>query len=107
LSDLAFTPPATTDAIATATTEVWVFHGAGGRFTSGIFTSQNQTEQFINQYRLTGVLTKYPVGISVYNWAIQERLFEPKKPEQFQAGFIQRFTTASQEHYHYDPDEIG
>ncbi|MFD2720158.1 type II toxin-antitoxin system HigA family antitoxin [Hymenobacter monticola] len=90
-----------------ALSEVWVFHGSGGRLASGIFTSQTQAEQFITQYRLTGVLTKYPVGISVYDWTIQERLFEPKKPEQFQAGFIQRFTTASQEHYHYDPDEIG
>ena len=66
-----------------------------------------QAEAFIHQYCLTGVLTRYPVGISVYDWAIQRELFKPKKPEQFQAGFIQRFTTASQKHYHYDPDEIG
>ena len=84
-----------------------MFHGAGGRFTSGVFTSQTQAEAFIHQYRLTGVLTRYPVGISVYDWAIQEKLFEPNKPKQFQPGFIQRFTTASQEHYHYAPDKIS
>jgi hypothetical protein len=87
--------------------EVWVFHGAGGRFTSGVFSSQSQAEDFINRYRLTRTLTKYPVGISAYDWAIQEKFFQPKKPEQYEAGFIQRFTTASQEHYHYDPDELG
>lgn len=88
-------------------TEAWVFHGAGGHFTSGVFASQAQAEAFINRYRLTGTLTKYPVGVSAYDWAIQESLFTPKKPEHYEAGFIQRFTTASQEHYHYDPDDLG
>jgi len=83
-------------------TEVWVFHGAGGRLTSGVFASRLQAEEFIELYRLTGTLTKYPVGVSAYDWAIQEKLFEPKKPEHYEAGFIQRFTTASQEHYHYE-----
>ena len=86
---------------------VWVFHGAGGRFTNGVFCSKAQAEEFILRYRLAGTLTKYPIGMSVYDWAIQEKLFESTKPEQYEAGFIQRFTTASQEHYHYDPDEIG
>ena len=86
--------------------EVWVFHGAGGRFTSGIFATKAQAEEFINQYRLTGILTKYPVGISAYDWAIQENCFKQKKPEHYEASFIQRFSDASQEHYHYDSDEI-
>ncbi|MCC3152580.1 hypothetical protein Q3A66_05140 [Hymenobacter sp. BT770] len=82
--------------------EVWVFHGTGGRMTSGIFTSRKEAEEFIANYRLSGSLTKYPVGISVYDWAVQEKLFEPRKPEQFEPGFIQRFTAATQEHYHYE-----
>jgi hypothetical protein len=87
--------------------EVWVFHGMGGRFTSGVFASQVQAEEFITRYRLTGCLTKYPVGISAYDWAIANQYFTPKKPQHYEAGFIQRFTDASQEHYHYDPDELG
>lgn len=87
--------------------EAWVFQGAGGRFASGVFTSRVQAEEFINFYRLTGTLTWYPVGISVYDWAVRQRWFEPKKPEHYEAGFIQRFTSASQEHYHYDPDNLG
>ena len=87
--------------------DVWVFHGAGGRFGSGVFASQAQAEAFINRYRLTGVLTKYPVGLGVYDWAVQEKLFRPTKPEHYEAGFIQCFTSASQEHCHYDPDDVG
>ena len=86
---------------------VWVFQGAGSRFANGVFASRAQAEDFINLYRLTGILSWYPVGISAYDWAIQEHLFEPKKPEHYEVGFIQRFTTASQEHYHYDPDNVG
>ena len=47
--------------------DVWVFHGAGGRFASGVFASQAQAEEFIHRYRLTGCLTNYPVGISAYD----------------------------------------
>ncbi len=61
--------------------EVWVFHGAGSRFTSGVFTSRQQAEEFIQQYQLNGILTKYPLGISVYDWAQQEGIFQPTKPE--------------------------
>jgi len=87
--------------------EVWVFHGAGSRFTSGVFATRAQGEEFINRYRLTGTLTKYPVGISAYDWSIQAKLFEPKKAEHCEAEFIQRYTSASQEHYHYDPNDLG
>ena len=87
--------------------EVWVFHGAGGQFTSGVFSSQEKAEEFINHYRLTGILTKYPIDKSAYDWALQEKVFTPRKPEHHEAAFIQRFTDASQEHYHYDPDDLG
>ncbi|MCB2410538.1 DUF7710 domain-containing protein [Hymenobacter lucidus] len=83
-------------------TDVWVFHGAGSRFTSGVFTSRPQAEEFISQYQLSGILTKYPLGISAYDWAQQQGIFQPTKPEQYSTGFIQRFTSASQEHYHYE-----
>ncbi|WP_302052011.1 hypothetical protein [Hymenobacter sp. BRD128] len=35
--------------------EVWVFHGAGGLFTSGVFASQAQAEEFITRYRLAAL----------------------------------------------------
>lgn len=82
--------------------EVWVFHGAGSRFTGGVFTSRQQAEEFVQQYQLSGILTKYPLGISTYDWAQQEGFFQPTKSEQYTTGFIQRFTSASQKHYHYE-----
>lgn len=33
--------------------------------------------------------------------------FEPTKPAHYEAGFIQRFTIASPEHYYYDPNDLG
>lgn len=86
---------------------VWVFHGAGGHFASGVFTARTKAEAWIRQHGLTGVLTCYPVDHGVYDWAIEERLFFPTNPEQTYAGFIQRFTSGSQEHHHYDLDDLG
>ena len=81
---------------------IWIFHGAGGRFTSGVFTDKAIAEEWITKNILTGVLTKYPINTSVYDWAISKSFFEPKKEEHKSAKFIQKFTSASQEHYHYE-----
>jgi hypothetical protein len=82
--------------------EVWVFHGTGSHFANGIFTSQMQAEKYIAHYRLSGILTKYPVGLSAYDWALEKDVFQPHKQEHHEPSFIQRFTTPSQEHYHYE-----
>lgn len=86
---------------------MWVFHGSGGRFASAVFTTRDKAEAWIHQYDLTGVLTRYPVDQGVYNWATEKQLFRPTKSEQTEAEFIQRFTSGSQEHYHYDPNDLG
>jgi hypothetical protein len=86
---------------------VWVFHGMGGRFTSGVFTTREKAEAWINQHTLTGVLTRYPLDQGVYDWAIENHSFRPTKSEHTEAAFIQRFSSASQEHFHYDPHDIG
>lgn len=86
---------------------VWVFHGMGGRFTSGVFTTREKAEAWITKHVLTGILTRYPLDISAYDWALETGTFRVKKPEQTSAEFIQKFTSASQEHYHYDPHDIG
>jgi hypothetical protein len=53
------------------------------------------------------MLTRYPVDHGAYDWATEKQLFHPTKPEHTQADFIQRFTSGSQEHYHYDPHDLG
>jgi hypothetical protein len=81
---------------------VWVFNGARGYFPGGIFTDVDRAEQWIEQHRLTGTLTLYPVDTGIYDWAIAEGLFRPDKPHQATPGFIGRFTSASMEHHHYE-----
>lgn len=81
---------------------VWVFNGARSDFPSGVFTEREPAEKWIEANGLTGTLTKYPLDVGVYDWAIEKGLFKPKKPHETTTEFIQRFTTASQEHYHYE-----
>ena len=81
---------------------IWLFHGDGGRFAGGAFTSRDRAEAWIAQHGLSGVLTRYPVDVGVFDWAIDSGLFEPRKPHESAPSFIGGFTTASQEHDHYE-----
>jgi hypothetical protein len=87
-----------------AESDVWVFNGVGGRFPGGVFSSLEEAETAIKRQKLSGTLTRYPVGQLVYEWALAKGMFKPKRPDQQSAKFIGGFTTASQEHYHYDFD---
>lgn len=81
---------------------VWVFLGEGGRFPSAVFETRDLADVWILKHRLTGVLTEYPVNVGVYEWAQERAFFTPKKDEQYTAEFIGRFSSASQEHIHYE-----
>ena len=81
---------------------VWVFNGDNSRFSSGVFRSMEKAEEWIAINRLSGILTKYPLDTGVYEWAIQNRLFSVRKDEQKHPAFIGRFTSASQDHFHYE-----
>jgi hypothetical protein len=63
-------------------------------------------EDWIAQYSLTGVLTEYPLNVGAYDWAIKMNFFVVKNEAQAQPEFIQKFTTASQEHYHYEDGRL-
>jgi hypothetical protein len=80
--------------------ETWVFNG-GGNFPAAVFSTRDKAEAWITARRLSGVLTKYPVDVPVNDWAIAHGAFKPKRPDQSEPGFIGRFSSASQEHYHY------
>ena len=82
--------------------DVWVFNGAGANFPSAVFRSKIVAENWIQSHSLVGVLTRYPIDVSAYDWALQHELFTPKREDQRLGEFIGRFTSASQEHYHYD-----
>ncbi|MCK7555648.1 hypothetical protein MKQ70_11735 [Chitinophaga sedimenti] len=81
---------------------IWIFNGENSRFGSGAFSTLTKAEEWISKNKLTGVLTRYPVDMGVYEWAIAHDLFSVKKEEHLQSSFIGKFTSASQEHFHYE-----
>ncbi|MDJ1493618.1 hypothetical protein QNI19_11800 [Cytophagaceae bacterium DM2B3-1] len=88
--------------------EIWIFSGTSQHtsFPSGVFSSKEEAEKNIRKYKLSGVLTKYPVDILVYDWALEEGFLEiRRKDEQTTPKFIQSFSSAHLEHYHYQDGE--
>ncbi|PWG77923.1 DUF7710 domain-containing protein [Pararcticibacter amylolyticus] len=81
---------------------IWLFHGSGGRFASAVFTSVDKAEAWIRKYKLDGILTEYPLDVGVYDWSIENGIFDIKKEEHTTSIFIQKFTSAGQEHFHYE-----
>lgn len=84
---------------------VWVFNGNGARFPSGIFTSKAKAAEWIAHHKLSGLLTAYPVDEGVFDWAIRTGTFKAKGEKHTSPDFIQRFTTAGQDHVHYESGE--
>jgi hypothetical protein len=84
--------------------QVWVFNSKSG-FPGGVFSSQEKAEELISSHKLSGMLTSYPVDWFVYDWAIAEGYFTPKSDRQKEPDFIGGFTSASQEHFHYENGE--
>jgi hypothetical protein len=81
---------------------VWVFNGAGARFPSGIFSSKERAARWIEEYKLSGMLTAYPIDEGVLDWAIRTGVFRPKGEKHTSSEFIQGFTTGGQDHVHYE-----
>jgi len=81
---------------------IWIFNGPKSQFPSGVFTQRETAESWIRQHRLSGTLTAYPVDIGTYDWAVSAGHFKPERDDQRSAEFIQRFSSATQEHYHYE-----
>jgi hypothetical protein len=85
-----------------AMNEVWVFDGARSQFPSGVFRQRATAEEWISRQKLTGTLTLYPLDVGVYEWAVERGYFKPRREDQRAPEFIERFSSASQEHYHYE-----
>jgi hypothetical protein len=78
------------------------FTGAGGRLPSAVFFEKEQAVSWVQQNALNGILTKYPVGIGVYEWAIKMAYFSVKRDDQKTPEFIGKFSSASLEHLHFE-----
>lgn len=81
---------------------VWIFNGPKAQFPCGAFTSRELAESWIRQRRLSGTLTAYPLDVGVYEWVVGLGSFVPKREDQRSPEFIQIFSSAYQEHYHYE-----
>ncbi|MCF6442920.1 hypothetical protein L1077_26200 [Pseudoalteromonas luteoviolacea] len=85
---------------------VWIFNQNNTGFSGGVFSELGLAEQWIKENVLTGVLTEYPLNQGVFDWAVENDMHSIK-PEKLaeksqQPDFIGGFTTANQEHYHYE-----
>jgi hypothetical protein len=81
---------------------VYIFNGSNSRYPSAVFKSEEKADAWIKNNGFSGILTKYPVDTSVYDWAITNGTFSPKKEQHVSREFKQNFTAASQEHFHYE-----
>ena len=84
---------------------VWVFNGARNKFPSAVFADLSKAQDWIRRNKLTGTLTAYPIDQGIYEWAINKGYFRPRGEDQKTASFIGNFSSASQEHYHYENGE--
>jgi hypothetical protein len=85
-----------------AESTVWVFVAPEATFPSGVFGSLEQADQWIAKNQLSGVLTEYPVGVGVYDWAVTRGVFTPRPGKVIDAAFVGRFTSAAMLHFHYE-----
>ncbi len=89
-------------------THVWIFVGGSVfpvGFPSGVFYDLEEAKAWIDKHKLCGTLTKYPIGVGAYDWAISKGYFIPKKQEHTSPSFIGRFSSASMEHYHFEEED--
>jgi hypothetical protein len=80
----------------------WIFVGEGATLPSGVFSMKQLAHDWIAQHGLSGLLTAYPIDDGLIEWATEKGFFKPKDPSHSSAKFVQRFTSAYLEHYHYE-----
>jgi hypothetical protein len=85
---------------------VWIFNKNNAAFSGGVFSELNLAENWVKENSLTGILTKYPLDQGVFDWAVENDMHNIKAEkvadQSKQPNFIGGFTSASQEHYHYE-----
>jgi len=80
---------------------LWIFNSGSSR-PAAVFACLEKSVRWIADQKQTGTLTAYPVGPSLYEWALESNIFRPKRPDQKDIRFIQRFSSASQSHFHFE-----
>lgn len=80
---------------------IWIFMGARGWTPAGVFSDYDKAVAWIAEHRLSGYLGKFPVDISVFDWAVQNGFYVPKEARDKDSTAIARFGTAALKHEHY------
>lgn len=81
-------------------TFVWVFVGSLSKLPSAVFDDKEAAFNWIEGNRLSGILTGYPLGVPVVDWALQEGIIKQEKARMRDPDFVGNFTSASLEHFH-------
>jgi hypothetical protein len=82
---------------------VFIFNATNYHFPAAVFTSKEKAVEWVEAHGLSGTITEMPVDISAYDHAIQNKLFTPKKPKEFEPEFMGRFSSRLW-HDHFGPD---
>lgn len=85
-----------------ATTFIWVFNGDGETrsFPGGVFSTFEKAVKWIAEYRLSGVLTAYPLDEGAYDWAKRRDVLDEGRATPT-PDHVGRFSTAHQPHHHF------
>jgi hypothetical protein len=87
---------------------VWVFSGEGGHFPGGVFSSRERAEEWIRSRKLSGVLTAYPLDEGCFDWALRQDLVTGRARERGgDSAFVGSFSSASQDHFHYQDGQAA
>jgi hypothetical protein len=81
--------------------DVWIFCGTGGTLPSGVFADRDSAQVWIRTHSLSGMLTRFPVGEGLYEWAVRTAAF---RQDAGAGRFVDvgSFTSALLEHHHYE-----
>lgn len=77
---------------------VWVFHGEGAKFASGVFETRDDAMAWAERHNLTGLLTQYPLGMGAYDHAVENGRFKPSREHHGSPEHIARFSPGHTEH---------
>jgi 8-oxo-dGTP diphosphatase len=79
-------------ATTAAPTSVWIFHGDGCPYASGVFHSRADALAWVAKHGLTGIVARYEVGDGCYDLAVRQGRFTGSKPHHGSADHVARFS---------------
>lgn len=90
-----------TDSGSEGVNMVWVFTGWRSGSPAGVFSSLAAAECWIQRHELSDTLSELPLDVGVYDHAIANELFVPKKEHETSSDFIADFSSRL-DHFHYE-----